>query len=234
MAGLIGPASWLNMTGISISLSFVCPLSCQCVTSLVPWPVFPVEGVGKNGVRYRSPSWTEFCSRCRRFVTWQITWTTNMAAVMKTPVKIRLNQRTCFLCLNTGIRTKNISTGDGKDKLKGLILKYGEIEVIEGALCWNCERRLLSVDRMVSEFRIKCQASCQRSDSIKRCAKSPVGGRNKKLVPSEPETPQKVTSVLNVWNESPIRKSRNIQLRAIIPEQIICSPRRTFDQSQLV
>lgn len=88
-----------------------------------------------------------------------------------TPRKIGKN--ICTVCkivnLPNGSTWRHLNSDAGlKKNLSTLLLKCGEIDVLEGVVCRNCERKLLSIDKQVSEFRSKCN---EKLDLVggKRC-----------------------------------------------------------------
>ncbi|XP_063444106.1 uncharacterized protein LOC134724790 [Mytilus trossulus] len=138
-----------------------------------------------------------------------------------TPRKIGKN--ICTVCkivdLPNGSTWRHINSDAGlKKNLSTLLLKYGEIDVLEGVVCRNCERKLLSLDKQVSEFRSKCnekldlvggkrcmsehlsKATKRRSESIEVRAKT-------ELFPNTPdsgiEDKENDSSVLNVIPTTP-------------------------------
>jgi hypothetical protein len=94
-----------------------------------------------------------------------------------TPRKIREDSgHICVVCKKSTTvnnRRKVDSVAGRKKKLSELLLKYGEFTIIDGTICKNCERRVLSIDKSVSEFREQCHENLDTLN-IKRCRSSTV------------------------------------------------------------
>ncbi|XP_042223837.1 uncharacterized protein LOC121867776 [Homarus americanus] len=75
----------------------------------------------------------------------------------------------CVICKTTSPSVdswRKINSISGRKKnLSNLIFKYGEVKVIKGVMCNKCERRLLSIDDYVSEFRETCQNNLHLLDN---------------------------------------------------------------------
>jgi len=87
--------------------------------------------------------------------------------------EVKLNNKNCVVCFNSAIKEiRVINSRAGREKrLKQLLLKYGEINVVEGVMCRTCERKLLSLHNECNNFRTQCQNTSQNF-AVKRCASS--------------------------------------------------------------
>ncbi|CAC5411404.1 unnamed protein product [Mytilus coruscus] len=126
-----------------------------------------------------------------------------------TPRKIAKN--ICTVCkivdLPNGSTWRHLNSDAGlKKKLSTLLLKYGEIDVLEGVVCRNCERKLLNIDKQVSEFRSKCN---EKLDLVggKRCMSEHLSKatkrRNSGTCSIITEDKENDSSVLNVIPTTP-------------------------------
>ena len=114
-----------------------------------------------------------------------------------TPKKVRSNL--CLVCAdtNSSIYTK-LDTKSGQEKdLAKLLQLYGGINVIEGGVCRNCERKLLGLHKTTTDFRKKCQESFQHVQT-KRMHPTTPGKENKR-----PQVDGAVTPVPQESTETP-------------------------------
>lgn len=90
-------------------------------------------------------------------------------------------KRICVVCKTQNVADKNwrlINSEAGKQKnVSALLKKYGDIDVIEGFICRNCERRLVSLDKSNIEFRKQCNLNIHLL-SGKRCIKEQENDEN--------------------------------------------------------
>ncbi|XP_006814411.1 uncharacterized protein LOC102801398 [Saccoglossus kowalevskii] len=147
------------------------------------------------------------------------------STVTCTPVKISNSSQACFVCSTVGTRTKKIHEGTGKHNLKLLLSKYGEVEVIEGLICRNCERHLLTLDRQVNEFREKCQTSSRLNSNVKRCARSPLVAEGKSFKKHSNLSSCKITEItdsveIRCAEECPTPSSSTKPPKTVRPRQI--------------
>jgi len=84
--------------------------------------------------------------------------------------EIKLPLSNCVVCYNVHKEFRRIQSQAGQQKALGkLLLKYGDVNVVEGVICRPCERRLIHLDDECCRFRIQCQTTCS-SYSVKRCS----------------------------------------------------------------
>ena len=89
----------------------------------------------------------------------------------------KLTAELCLVCGEyTTIKVLIHSYSGEKKNLTGLLETYGGVTINHGAICRNCERRLITLDKNAVEFRNLCQKTCLKA---KRCARSPAD-RSKK------------------------------------------------------
>ena len=68
----------------------------------------------------------------------------------------------CVVCGEKCKQSVQIQSSAGQElQLSHLIEKYAEILVLEGLMCRNCMRRLINMHKSVSNFKHKCQKTCQ-------------------------------------------------------------------------
>lgn len=96
----------------------------------------------------------------------------------------KTNKNVCAVCkiveLPKGSSWRYLNSEAGlKKNLSKLLLKYGEIDVVEGVICRNCERKISSIDKTVSEFRLKCNSGLDLLRG-KRCNSDNVGDLSSK------------------------------------------------------
>jgi hypothetical protein len=86
-----------------------------------------------------------------------------------TPFKVKAN--VCSVC-NIDKNLLRINSATGKTKnLRELLIKYGEIDVVEGSICRGCQRKLFHIHEECTSFHNKCQTTFY-SSNIKRCSLS--------------------------------------------------------------
>ena len=72
---------------------------------------------------------------------------------MVTPRKIQ--DGVCVVCKQTIKKGEAIhinSAAEQKKNLSRLLLKYGELDIIEGVMCRKCEKRIITINVNVREF----------------------------------------------------------------------------------
>ncbi|XP_063399113.1 uncharacterized protein LOC134683724 [Mytilus trossulus] len=152
---------------------------------------------------------------------------------MPSPRKTNLN--ICVVCKiqkEKKIEWRLIDSSHGqKKRIAQLLLKYGEIDVVDGAICRPCERKLSSLDNSVREFKFKCNQNFHLI-SPKRCFTDENTNPAKKLsnngenvenpTPSSPKSTHMSTSsnISTPQNFNTVRK----QLGDI--SNITCTPIR--------
>ena len=80
-----------------------------------------------------------------------------LLCTMVTPRKIQ--DGVCVVCKQTVKKgeARHINSAAGQKKnLSRLLLKYGELDIIEGVMCRKCEKRIITIDVNVSEFQKMC------------------------------------------------------------------------------
>ena len=98
---------------------------------------------------------------------------------------------TCLICGSIPKQRLKIESYAGEKKnLKELLLKYCEVNVLEGYLCRNCEQKLINLDKKARELK----EQCLRNWKSKRCAQSPTGmtpmsKKNERMKVTAGETP---------------------------------------------
>ena len=75
-----------------------------------------------------------------------------------TPIKS--TKHVCVVCKIDKSVARSINSDAGKKKkLSELLQIYGDVNIIEGIVCQNCERKLLIIDKSVTDFKKQCQTS---------------------------------------------------------------------------
>ena len=119
-----------------------------------------------------------------------------------TPRKI-LSEGICLVCKRSDIKKGEIrqihSDAGIKKQLSCLLLRYGEINIIEGILCRKCERRLLSLDKSVSDFKKDCHENFFLLTS-KRCLSD-------------------ITNTISLTNKRPVSKKSLFPLSDVESEE---------------
>lgn len=152
---------------------------------------------------------------------------------MPSPRKTNLN--ICVVCKiqkEKKIEWRLIDSSHGqKKRIAHLLLKYGEIDVGDGAICRPCERKLSSLDNSVREFKSKCNHNfhlispkrCLTDENTTPAKKLSNNGENvENLAPSSPKSTHMSTSsnISTPQNCNTVRK----QLGDI--SNITCTPIR--------
>lgn len=110
----------------------------------------------------------------------------------------------CLVCGQES-KTKIFISGDAGEKkqLPQLIELYGKVTLKDGAICRNCERRLLTLHQNATDFYTLCQKNCF---AAKRCAPSPTGKSPtaKKSVAGNQKSDSTPRTCLNFDNILPI------------------------------
>ena len=81
---------------------------------------------------------------------------------------VKCNVSYCVVCAGQKeLRLIHSKAGEHKN-VRSLLLKYGEVDIIEGAVCRTCEKRLLRLESESVRFKAQCQSTFHNY-SIKRC-----------------------------------------------------------------
>ena len=71
----------------------------------------------------------------------------------------KINKHLCVVCKIDKSVVRSINSDAGKKIMSELLQIYGDINIIEGIVCQNCERKLLNLDESVTDLKKQCQNS---------------------------------------------------------------------------
>ena len=113
--------------------------------------------------------------------------------VFLTPIKPKLGQDVCFVCLEPAKQPKHIGSSrcKGEEDLKLKLAKYVQLHVESGTICRNCLRQLETIIKNINKFRSKIVDS-----GYKRCKEADFNSAKVRRQLIEEDKSQQV---INTW-----------------------------------